>query len=134
MKLDFNKLSDELLAAGMHKVRVKEMVKQMKQDMLEWHEIYASWENCKWALERGFIPGRIKLFGEEFNERTYQNYYADYDYFMAYPLNNHFAFWINDKLTLKYMLNTQKLAQYMTEYYLYIEHDGGYSYWMDTPS
>lgn len=134
MKINFEKLSEELLDAGMQKVRVREMVKQIKQDTIDWPEVYESWENCVWALERGFIPGRVKLFGEEFNEQTYKNYYVDFDYFMAHPLNNHFAIWINDKLTLKYMLNVPKLAEYVPEYYLYIENDGNYTYLMDAPN
>ena len=134
MKLNYDKLSDELLSAGMHKVRVREMVKQIRQDVLDWPEVYEDWQTCEWALQRGFIPGRVKLFGEDFNEQTYQNYYTDYDYFMAHPLNNHFAIWINDKLTLKYMLNTPELSKYMPEYYLYIENDGHYSYLMDAPA
>lgn len=134
MKLNFNKLSDELLATGMHKVRVKEMVKQIRQDMIDWPEVYEDWDKCEWALEKGFIPGRVKLFGEDFNAQTYNDYYSDYDYFMAHPLNNHFAIWINDKLTLKYMLNTPELSKYMPEYYLYIENDGRYTYLMDAPA
>ncbi len=134
MKVNFDRLSEELLSAGMSKVRVREMVKQIKQDMLDWPEIYDNREKCEWALERGFIPGHTMLFGDDFNEQTYQNYYADYDYFMAHPLNNHFAIWINDKLTLKYMLNVPELAKYMPEYYLYIENDGHYTYLMDAPA
>lgn len=133
MKINFDRLSEELLTAGMQKVRVKELVKQIRQDMIDWPEIYSDWSLCEWALKRGFVPGRIKLFGKEFNDQTYLNYYADYDYFMAHPLNNHFAIWINDKLTLKYMLNVPGLAQYMPEYYLYIENDGHYTYLMDAP-
>lgn len=133
MKVNFEKLSEELLSAGMQKVRVNEAVKQIKQGMIDWPEIYSNWENCEWALDRGFLPDRIKLFGDAFNEQTYKNYYNDYDYFMAHPLNNHFAIWINDKLTLKYMLNTSGLSQFMPEYYLYIENDGHYSYLMEAP-
>lgn len=60
---------------------------------------------------------------------------SDKDYFMLHPLNNHFQIWINDKLTLKYMLNTtyNNLIKLMPEYYLYIENDGCYSYLMDAP-
>lgn len=134
MKVNYDRLGEELLANGMHPTRAREMVKQIRQDMIDWPELYEDWEKCEWMLERGFVPGRQKIFGEAFNENTYQNYYPDFDYFMAHPLNNHFAFWINDKLTLKYMLNTPELSKYMPEYYLYIENDGHYSYLMDAPS
>jgi len=133
MIINFEKLLTVFLDNGMHPTRAKELVKQIKQDMIAWPNIYADEEKIKWALERGFLPGRIALYGDDFNDETYQDYYPDFDYFMAHPMNNHFMFWINDKLTLKYMLNTSPLSKYMPEYYLYIENDGHYSYLMDSP-
>lgn len=134
MKLNYDKFHEIILENGMHPTRAMALVKQLRQDMLDFPEVYEDWEQCRWMLERGFVPGRGKLYGEAFNEHTYQNYYPDFDYFMAHPMNNHFAIWINDKLTLKYMLNTPALSKYMPEYYLYIENDGHYSYLMDAPS
>jgi hypothetical protein len=90
-----------------------------------------------WAFERGFIPSRIKLYS--LSESNYVDYLSDFDYFILHPLNNHFAFWINDKVTLKYMLQKpmatdQGYMDIMPKYYLYIENDGRYSYLMDSPS
>ena len=133
MKMNYEKLHQELLDAGMHPTRAKEMTKQIRQDMIDWPEVYEDWDRCSWALERGFLPGRLKIYGKEFNEDTYHLYCPDYDFFMAHPMNNHFIFWINDKLTLKYMMNSAEMKQYMPEYYLYIENDGHYSYLMDSP-
>lgn len=132
--LDYDRLASELLEAGMQPVRVREMVKQFKQDMSEWPEEYSSWERVEWSLKHGFLPGRRRLWGDSFSEETFQDYYDDYNYFMAHPLNNHFGIWINDKLTLKYMLNNDSFRVYMPEYYLYIENDGHYTYLMDSPS
>lgn len=134
MRVNFDKLQQEFLDDEMHPTRARELTKQIRQDMIDWPDIYKDWEKVKWALENGFVPGRLKLFGDDFNEQTYKNYYPDFEYFMAHPMNNHFIIWINDKLTLKYMLNTPGLSQYMPEYYLYIENDGHYSYLMDAPS
>lgn len=133
MKMNFERLASELSAAGMHPTRVREMVKQIRQDMIDWPEAYEDTANCTEMLSLGFLPGRKQLFGAAFTPENYENYYNDYDYFMAHPLNNHFAFWINDKLTLKYMLNHGSLSKLMPEYYLYIENDGRYSYLMDSP-
>ena len=95
------------------------------------------YEQKYWALQHGFFPSRIKLYG--LTEGNYQDYLSDIDYFYLHPLNNHFALWINDKLTLKYVipslfctLEGRKLS-IMPEYYLYIENDGTYSYLMDAP-
>lgn len=136
IKVDFDKLADELLATGMAKVRVKEMIKQIKQDMIDWPEMYESGGGYEEALKMGFIPGHVKLFeafDDPMREENRDCFYRDFDYFMSHPMNNHFAFWINDKLTLKYMLNAPGFRQYMPEYYLYIENDGHYSYLMDVP-
>lgn len=133
LKLDFSKLETELLEAGMARVRVREMQKQIKQDLIDWPELYE--ENGKWSyyVKLGFIPGHAEIFGSDFNEETIPYFYSDFDYFMAHPLNNHFVIWINDKLTLKYMLNSEEMKQYVPKYYLYVENDGAYTYLMDSP-
>ena len=89
-------------------------------------------EDKRWALKRGFYPGRIELYG--LNEENYRNYLPDFHYFMMHPLNNHFKIWVNDKLTLKYMLNNSSFMDVMPKYYLYVENDGSYTYLMDCPS
>lgn len=85
----------------------------------------------RWALERGFFPGRVELYG--LNDKNYENYLPDYNYFMIHPINNHFKIWVNDKLTLKYVLNNSQYADTMPEYYLYVENNGNYTYLMDAP-
>jgi len=89
-------------------------------------------EEKQWAMERGFFPGRIKLYG--LTEENYQNYLPDYYYFMMHPLNHHFKIWINDKLSLKYTLNSNGCQSSMPEYYLYVENDDNYTYLMDAPA
>lgn len=92
-----------------------------------------------WALSKGFLPDKLQLY--KLSEENYGDYLSDYDYFLIHPLNNHFAIWINDKITLKYMLQAplcinkekKKMMDLMPEYYLYIENDGRYSYLMDAP-
>lgn len=78
------------------------------------------------------FPGRIKLYG--LNEENYRDYLPDFPYFMLHPLNHHFKLWVNDKLTLKYVLNSNGCQSSMPEYYLYVENDGTYTYLMDAPA
>lgn len=52
---------------------------------------------------------------------------------MAHPLNHHFKIWVNDKLSLKYILNSCGCESSMPKYYLYIENDDRYTYLMDAP-
>lgn len=95
------------------------------------------YEKKIWALQHGFLPSRVKLYN--LTENNYHDYLSDIDYHYLHPFNNHFAIWINDKLTLKYIfpstlttLEGRELSM-MPEYYLYIENDGQYSYLMDSP-
>lgn len=88
----------------------------------------------KWALERGFYPGRIELYG--LTEENYRDYVPDYQYFMLHPMNNHFLKWL-DKTTLKYVLNSNGCEETMPEYYVYVENElcgGRFTYLMDCPS
>ena len=88
----------------------------------------------KWALERGFYPGRVELYG--LNDDNYMNYVPDFQYFMLHPMNNHFLKWL-DKTTLKYVLNSNGCESTMPEYYAYVENEqcgGRFTYLMDCPS
>ncbi len=87
-------------------------------------------EEACWALERGFFPGRVTLYG--LNEENYKDYVPDYNYFMLHPMNNHFLKWL-DKTTLKYVLNSNGCESSMPEYYVYVENDGSFTYLMDAP-
>ena len=87
----------------------------------------------KWALEKGFYPGRIELYG--LTDDNWQNYMPDYQYFMLHPMNNHFLKWL-DKTTLKYVLNSNGCEASMPDYYVYVENDlcgGRFTYLMDCP-
>ena len=83
----------------------------------------------EWAIAHGFFPGRVELYG--LNDENFMNYLPDYCYFMIHPINNHFKIWVNDKLTLKYVLNSNSCIDTMPDYYLYVENDGSYTYLMD---
>ncbi|MBR5783232.1 MAG: hypothetical protein IKY33_03295 [Clostridia bacterium] len=87
-------------------------------------------EQAQWALERGFYPGRITLYG--LDEDNYKNFVPDFGYFMLHPLNNHFLKWL-DKTTLKYVLNSNGCECTMPDYYAYVENDGSFTYLMNAP-
>ena len=92
------KYSDFFVSNGMELKRAKFLAPRM---ILHWNITDDTIENKLWALQRGFTANRIKLYG--LTEENYRFYLSDVDYFMMHPLNNFFAFWINDKVTLKYM-------------------------------
>lgn len=105
----------------------------------EWNSNPMSSEEKKRWLRRGFLPNSINLY--QLTEENYKSYLSDVDYIRIHPLNNHFGFWINDKITLKYIfskpicINKEKetWVNLMPDYYLYIENDGHFSYLMESP-
>ena len=131
MATDYEKLLSEIRALGMDYRWAGMFVKKLKDD--EDAFPVESEEKKKWALERGFYPGRVDLYG--LTEDNYLNYVPDYQYFMLHPMNNHFLKWL-DKTTLKYVLNSNGCENTMPEYYVYVENDlcGGYfTYLMNCP-
>ena len=131
MKTNYDKLLDAVRAAGMDYNWAKMFVKKLRDD--ETAFVVQDENQKKWAMERGFYPGRIELYG--LTEENYANYVPDFPYFMLHPMNNHFLTWLN-KTTLKYVLNSNGCECTMPEYYAYVENDlynGNYTYLMDCP-
>jgi len=124
---DYDRLLELVREAGMDYKWAAMFVKKLAYDETQY---LANDETKKWALKRGFYPGRVELYG--LTEENYRYYMPDYSYFMIHPLNNHFRKWL-DKLTLKYVLNSNGCEMSMPEYYLYVENNGNYTYLMDTP-
>lgn len=124
---DYDKLLELVRESGMDYKWSKMFVKKLVEDEKAY---FATEETKKWALERGFYPGRVELYG--LTEENYRNYIPDYSYFMLHPINHHFRKWL-DKLTLKYVLNSNGCEECMPEYYLYVENNGNYTYLMDLP-
>lgn len=126
---DYDKLLEKMRAYGMDFKWSRMFVKKLRDDEAAFTADEAT---KKWAMERGFFPGRVELYG--LNEDNYRNYLPDFGYFMIHPINHHFKIWINDKLTLKYVLNSCGCESTMPEYYLYVENSGDYTYMMDAPA
>ena len=127
-RTDYDRLLELVRESGMDYRWSQMFVRKLADDERSY---YADDKTKKWALERGFYPGRVELFG--LNEENYRDYIPDYAYFMLHPLNHHFRKWL-DKLTLKYVLNSNGCEKCMPEYYLYVENNGNYTYLMDLPS
>ena len=125
---DYNLLLNLLRENGMDSKWSKMFVKKLADD----EKVFVADEKTKrWALQSGFYPGRVELYG--LPEENHRDYLPDYSYFMIHPINHHFRIWINDKLSLKYVLNSNGCESSMPEYYLYVENNGDYTYLMNTP-
>ncbi len=69
-----------------------------------------------WAQKRGFLSDKISYLG--LTDDNYTNYLSDFDYYQLHPINGTYSHWIDDKLTVKYLL--QPFAEYLPEYYYHI--------------
>lgn len=105
---------EHLLADGCTERMAKEYFEQLEYD-----------RNCDmfdqdyvaWAHSHGFYASCAYAYG--LNEKNVGNYLSDYDFQRLWPLNDWQRIWINDKLTLGYMLAGTKLERYLPEYYYY---------------
>lgn len=75
-----------------------------------------------WAHSHGFFAESACAFG--LNEDNVDQYLPDYEYFRVWPLNSWQRVWINDKLTLKYMLTGTEYDKYLPKYYFYTGQQG----------
>ena len=131
MATNYEKLLEKIRSLGMDYRWSKMFVKKLRDDEVAFPVDDEG--KKKWALERGFYPGRIELYG--LTEDNYRDYVPDYQYFMLHPMNNHFLKWL-DKTTLKYVLNSNGCEEVMPEYYVYVENEkcgGRFTYLMDCP-
>ena len=129
---NYDLLVEKVRELGMDYRWSRMFVKKLRDDEAAFP--VADEEKKKWALERGFYPGRIELYG--LTEENYQDFVPDFNYFMLHPMNNHFLKWL-DKTTLKYVLNSNGCESTMPEYYAYVENDlcgGRFTYLMDCPA
>ncbi len=87
-------------------------------------------ETKKWAHDRRFYPWRVEQYG--LTEDNYKTIISDKDYCYLYPLNNRYRIWIDDKLTMKYVL--APFDRFLPKYYYHLMKDRGAMRLMDCPS
>lgn len=56
-----------------------------------------------WAWRRGFAAARVATYG--IDETNWRRHVPDADYYRLHPYNGRFNCWIDDKLTLRYLLD-----------------------------
>lgn len=91
---------------------------------LVWDDIKGKGVSLKekiWAWKRGFLSYRIEQYG--LTEDNWKNFLSDYDYAWLNRLNNTYQKWINDKTTMRYVL--EPLKEYIPEYYYFIGKRNG---------
>ena len=76
-------------------------------------------KDVKWAKDRGFFPWRIAQCG--LTEENWRSVFSDRDYYYLHPINNKYRIWIDDKLTMKYLL--APFDRFLPQYYFQIMKD-----------
>ncbi|MBR1764096.1 MAG: hypothetical protein IJ746_01745 [Ruminococcus sp.] len=75
-----------------------------------------------WSHSRGFRAEVASIYG--INDNNCSDYLTDYDYYRIWPINSWERIWINDKMTLKYILSGTAFDSLMPEYYYYSTPNG----------
>lgn len=110
---------DELLKEGWTKKfanRYKNVIVAEKQ------ETCFDQEYVEWAHAHGFFAESACAYG--LDDSNVNDYLSDYDYYKIWPLNGWTRIWVNDKLTLKYMLANSIYGDIMPKYYYYSTPSG----------
>ncbi len=79
------------------------------------HTKNVSFKNKVWCLSHGFSPNFLKVIGEKELKSNYKNYLSNKEYYKLHPFNDQYSFWIDDKLTTKYVFS--KHNEYLPKYY-----------------
>ncbi len=69
-----------------------------------------------WAHRRGFYSNRIDLYN--LTEDNYKFFLSDFTYYKLHPINNIFSRWIDDKLTMRLIL--EPFSEYLPEYFYHL--------------
>ena len=79
-------------------------------------------EFLDWSHSNGFLAENAAAYN--LSDDNKDCFLSDYDYYKSWPLNDWTRIWINDKLTLKYMLADTEFDRFMPRYYFYCSKDG----------
>lgn len=83
------------------------------------HSNNISFADRMWCIRHGFSPNFIKVIGREEMRENYKSYLTTKEYFKMHPFNGVYSFWIDDKLSTKYVFS--KYDNYLPKYYFQIE-------------
>ena len=107
-------LEAPLRKVGFSEYMAHEWLTSLQKDMFEKNNI--PFRKKLWAWKHGFLSYRIEQYG--LTESNLNNYLSDRDYMWLHPINNSYKKWIDDKYTMRVMLEPFK--DYLPEYYYHI--------------
>ncbi len=91
---------------------------RFKDDFI--HDKNSSLKEKLWSYKRGFLVSSTRAFG--LTPQNYHDYISDVDFYRMYPIDKRFKHWIDDKLTMKYVLSPY--PQYLPKYFCTIQKGG----------
>lgn len=72
-----------------------------------------------WAYKHGFLSERSSEL--QLDESNCKNYLPDFSYYKLHPINGKYSSWIDDKVTLRYILGDY--AEYLPKYYYELQQN-----------
>ena len=81
-----------------------------------------SFSDRLWCLKNGFALSDLNLYGLDTLKQNKDDYLSLGDYYKLHPINGEYSFWIDDKITMKYVLSS--FEQYLPDYYYQLEKKG----------
>lgn len=97
-----------------------------------WALAHFYWEDYKHRKASLFKIASVHLKGWSYSDWSVlgitdanrKRYLSTRDYCFLHPFNGKYSFWIDDKLTLKYILDGTAAGRYMPDYYFMLEGHG----------
>ena len=117
--LERKSLYDDLMSSGFSDKYAKFYIKCIEEE--EQNPLYNK-EYGRWALEKGFLYSNARAYA--LDDNNYCDYLSDKDFYKLWPINSWSRIWVDDKLTLKYMLNGTEFSHIMPKYYYYSTPNG----------
>ncbi len=107
-------LLDDLLEDGFSKKMATYYLDHVKKEIC--NPLYDQ-DYVTWCHNNGFLAESAYAYG--LNDANKHLYLSDFDYLKMWPLNNWTRIWVDDKLTLKQMLEGTEFDSFMPEYFCY---------------
>lgn len=117
-KLKKNLITKTAVILGYHPHFALKLYNEIKHDLKDNKKVPL--KDKVWSYRRGFFISSTLAFGV--TEDNYKNYLSDLDYFKLYPINNKFRHWIDDKLSMKYVLS--EFSEFLPKYYCVLRRGG----------
>jgi hypothetical protein len=78
--------------------------------------------NSEIGDRHGYFSARVDIFNINNNLNNFNKHLSDFDYYKLHPLNGKYSKWIDDKLTMKYLLHP--FNDFMPQYYYHLSKYG----------